>query len=709
MNKSEDKKFPKVFISYSHRDENIKNVIYSHLKVYEKKGKLKIWHDRLIDPGNKWKEKLNEELESCDVAVLLISNDFLISDFIIDIEFKKFLEREQKDEVYIFPILIDFCNWKEYGELSKFQLLPNDADPVISFSSENGERTKIITEIANKIANMSDQFYKRKKQEQQISNDRQKTYIKVDDYNNNNLETSFSDKALEIYRYSSKYFRKLLIEKSQTNLSYLNGKPSINYYEEYFKSVRAKTIVVENNYLDSNYLNDFSRIYSKSFIRYRRTCTRLHFFNCPFSIQEFSEFLMGKVTSISVRKLNEKYLGNMVIKPISKDFIGITHLKSIDNSKKSSYMLDSPFSFNLYGLLLKINSVPFQEQDTNVSPYSLNAVWSLLQVTSKLYKHTVPSIHDLLSLLKDRRLFPSGSFKYGLTISEVANILKEFSVEPYILTTQSPNVWKNVIHSYLSSNIPIFLGLSLYDFSGPESYFIGRHAVTVTGIQFGHPKPVKDTHTNIFFKSSKINKLYVHDDQVGPYSSLVFEDGKRELHGPGNERVIGETIGISWFSTTKNSPGFIKARPDSVLVPLHKNISVTYDEIYENILHLNSFIEIMKKNKFINLESEIEWDFYLVPRGQLKSQLIKEQSFEGSYKKEILLKSLPNILWKVSALVKEKKLIELLFDATNIGLYTSFLMPIIYDKEFYHLLKELGENSEIINFDLPVIEIFKRF
>ncbi len=112
---------PKVFISYSHKDEDWKNRLQTQLEVLEMEGLLSIWEDRQIQAGNLWLPEIELALNTADVAILLISADFLVSKFIRGQEVPRLLERREKEGIRIIPLIIKPCPWRKVPWLSALQ------------------------------------------------------------------------------------------------------------------------------------------------------------------------------------------------------------------------------------------------------------------------------------------------------------------------------------------------------------------------------------------------------------------------------------------------------------------------------------------------------------------------------------------------------------------------------------------------------------
>ena len=145
----------KVFISYAHADENYKDVFQKHLSGLKRNGIINEWNDRYIIPGKKWDAEIKRNLDESRIVLFLISSDFMSSDYIHDIEIAKTLERYEKGEVVIVPIIIRACDFSSLS-LSEFQALPKDAKAISSWDNEDEAWVDVVGGIKNVIANLDE-------------------------------------------------------------------------------------------------------------------------------------------------------------------------------------------------------------------------------------------------------------------------------------------------------------------------------------------------------------------------------------------------------------------------------------------------------------------------------------------------------------------------------------------------------------------------
>jgi hypothetical protein len=141
----------KIFISYSQKDETFKDELLAMLAGLQRRGIVDAWQDRHIDPGDEWYKSIQEAMDHCDLALLLISADYLASRFIQEEEQPKLLRRRQELQLRVIPIIIRPCTWQGELVLKDLQALPRDKRAVIQFPKETGDRDQVWTEIASVI------------------------------------------------------------------------------------------------------------------------------------------------------------------------------------------------------------------------------------------------------------------------------------------------------------------------------------------------------------------------------------------------------------------------------------------------------------------------------------------------------------------------------------------------------------------------------
>ena len=139
-----------IFISYSSFDTEAKGLLERHLGVLSSLGDFHVWEDSQIGLGDDWFQEIQEKLETCAVAVLLISHDFLGSKFCMKEEVPVLLERRRRDGMMIAPILLGPCAWKIVPWLSAIQMFPRKAKPLRGLSAyEQAEEITAVVEAVH--------------------------------------------------------------------------------------------------------------------------------------------------------------------------------------------------------------------------------------------------------------------------------------------------------------------------------------------------------------------------------------------------------------------------------------------------------------------------------------------------------------------------------------------------------------------------------
>jgi hypothetical protein len=144
-----------VFICYAHEDEAEKDRLLTQFAGLRRQKLIHTWHDRVIKPGSDWDDEIETALNSCELALLLVSSDFIASEYIQSTELTTLLERRGKGEVEVVPIIVKPCSWELEKTLAPLQALPKNGKPIVTFPEDNGEREQARTDITKWIAELA--------------------------------------------------------------------------------------------------------------------------------------------------------------------------------------------------------------------------------------------------------------------------------------------------------------------------------------------------------------------------------------------------------------------------------------------------------------------------------------------------------------------------------------------------------------------------
>lgn len=145
---------PKLFISYSHVDTICLDRLLVHLKPLERANTVVCWSDKRLRTGDKWKTELERNLDEAVIAILLVSADFLASDFIVNNELPPLLVKADAKGLRILPVILKPCGFRRDSILSTFQSANDPTAPLLGLSPMEQEAIydKIADEVAREIA-----------------------------------------------------------------------------------------------------------------------------------------------------------------------------------------------------------------------------------------------------------------------------------------------------------------------------------------------------------------------------------------------------------------------------------------------------------------------------------------------------------------------------------------------------------------------------
>ncbi len=118
-----------VFFSYSHADEALRDQLEKQLAMLKRQGVITAWHDRRIGAGQNIDHSIDEHINSDEIILLLISADFIASDYCYDIEMKRAMERHQAGQAIVIPVILRACDW-HHAPFGKLNATPRDGKPI---------------------------------------------------------------------------------------------------------------------------------------------------------------------------------------------------------------------------------------------------------------------------------------------------------------------------------------------------------------------------------------------------------------------------------------------------------------------------------------------------------------------------------------------------------------------------------------------------
>ena len=138
------------FISYSHNDSKVLDILHKHLAQLQREGLISTWTDRKIPAGSTMDQNISSALTSSDLFIALLSPDYLASDYCYENEFETALEMQKGGQIIIIPIIVEPCDWLS-TPFKKFKALPNDGKAISTWENQNTAFLDIIQNIRKLI------------------------------------------------------------------------------------------------------------------------------------------------------------------------------------------------------------------------------------------------------------------------------------------------------------------------------------------------------------------------------------------------------------------------------------------------------------------------------------------------------------------------------------------------------------------------------
>jgi hypothetical protein len=144
----------RVFVCYSHEDEAYKTQLLKYLSSLEDDEAVDFWHDEHLIGGDEWDAEIKRQLESADIVLALVSQSFITSDYIRNVEIARALHRRKDEGVRIIPVILSPCDWKSIEWIRSTQVIPREAGEGVTMAAhfdKEEERYKLFLTILEQL------------------------------------------------------------------------------------------------------------------------------------------------------------------------------------------------------------------------------------------------------------------------------------------------------------------------------------------------------------------------------------------------------------------------------------------------------------------------------------------------------------------------------------------------------------------------------
>jgi sulfatase modifying factor 1 len=142
----------RLLISFSPEDHELKDRLVRHLEVLVRFTRIELWTPDRVRAGEDWRQEFDHALDLADAALLLISADFLASDFLQDVEVPKLFQRREEGGLRVVPVLLRSCHWEAVPWLQSLEMLPKGRRTVASFNGDDLDR--VLAAVAAEIGEL---------------------------------------------------------------------------------------------------------------------------------------------------------------------------------------------------------------------------------------------------------------------------------------------------------------------------------------------------------------------------------------------------------------------------------------------------------------------------------------------------------------------------------------------------------------------------
>lgn len=227
-----------VFFSYCHKDEELRDELEKHLSILKRQGFIETWHDRRIGAGSDLDQAISQNLEAADIILLLVSSDFLASDYCYDVEMQRAMDRHEAGDACVIPVILRACDWYD-APFGKLLATPTDGKPVMRFPTLDDAFVEVVAAIKQALKQMGST--QKMQVEQPVKTDNVQPVpeaVATARSSNLRIKKEFTDREKDLFLDQSFNFMANFFENSLTELQARN--PAI---ETDFSRIDARSFV----------------------------------------------------------------------------------------------------------------------------------------------------------------------------------------------------------------------------------------------------------------------------------------------------------------------------------------------------------------------------------------------------------------------------------------------------------------------------------
>ena len=333
------------------------------------------------------------------------------------------------------------------------------------------------------------------------------------------------------------------------------------------KKLSVLTIAIEQKYVDRTYRDSYYMHFSGKHGDYDRFCKRLFLF----SGDVFKDERGKHFADINVNKLQEKFVGIVVIRPLKEGKIGRTLISPyFAIEEKDVFLRYAKYSATIYGIRLQINAFPFSMQDGETTTCAEITILNLMDYFSRKYPEYRNILPSEIAQITEKSGYERNLPTRGLGYSVITKVFSEIGFSPRLYTMNSiadMSQFKRLMHYYIESGLPVAVGVKIDEKTRHSIVGIGHGKIEHDKIGnkiYAIYDTVTDNYVWIIDSADLCSHYVMMDDGRSPYEICEWKEPEER------ERLT---------SSGRNLLGGYE--PDNLMVPLYKRMFLEAQDAYD--------------------------------------------------------------------------------------------------------------------------------